>query len=106
HHVFASSDGALSELNALTGALVRVISDTAFDNPEAMTIGAGKLFVSNCAGDSVAEVDTASDAASTMSGWSYPFASPIALVLAEGRLFVANASSGSLTEVEFKSKRH
>jgi carbonic anhydrase len=59
-----SGGGSVTELNASTGALVRVVSGSVykFNHPCAMAVAGGDLFVANVAGNSVTEVDASTRA--------------------------------------------
>jgi PQQ-like domain len=104
--------GSLTELDAATGALVRVISGPTyrFDVPVALTLSGNDLFVANSpidhAAGSLTEVDANTGAVvKVISGRAYKFAAPGAIALSGEDLFVANGTGGyhghgSLTEVD------
>jgi hypothetical protein len=79
---------SLTELNASTGALVRVVSGPAhqFDHPDSMVAGGSDLFVANgygTGGGSLTEVDASTGAlVRVVSGSAYHFEEPGALALA------------------------
>jgi outer membrane protein assembly factor BamB len=109
--------GSVTELNASTGALVRVISGPKyeFESPDAIASSGPDLFVANGVypDGSVTELNTTTGAlVRVISGKAYGFCDPSAIVSRGADLFVANkgrvefsngspASSGfSVTEVD------
>ena len=102
--------GSLTEVNASTGALVRVVPRPAhFDRPTALVPDGDDLFVANEGGlgstGSLTELNALTGAfIKSVSGPRYQFDGPDAMVLEGDDLFVTDESSGtfsagSLTEV-------
>jgi hypothetical protein len=97
-----ASGNSLTELNASTGALVRVVSAPAyrFDGPGAMVVDGEDLFVANASGGSLTELNASTGKLlRVISAPAYRFSGPGAMVLAGDDLFVADASGGSVTEL-------
>jgi outer membrane protein assembly factor BamB len=97
---------AVTEVNANSGAVVRVISGGSFDYPDAMVVDGADLFVANAAlsgkgGEpSVMEVNQATGAVvRVISGRTYKFDGPDAMVVDGPDLFVLNSDGNSVTEL-------
>jgi hypothetical protein len=99
------SRGSVTEIDASTGALVRVISglEYQFYGPDALAASGGNLLVANNFG-SVTEFNASTGAlVRVISGAKYQFDQPGALAVWGDDLFVANAANqtnGSLTELD------
>jgi hypothetical protein len=103
------STGSLTEVDASTGALVRVVYGARyrFDAPDAMVMHGDDLFVANKGGvlpndeGSLTEVDASTGApVRVLTGATYQFDQPEAMVMEGDDLFVANGGNTSLTEVD------
>jgi len=87
---------SVTEVNALTGALVRVLShpEYDFDGPQAMVMAGPDLFVANFYGNSVTELDASTGAlVRVLSGSRYDFNEPRAIVLDGPDIFVADGAA-------------
>ena len=103
-HLFVANSGAnsLTELNASTGALVRVIAGSVgrFDNPGSAVAANGEVFVANFGANSLTELKASTGAVvRVISGRQYHFDEPSAMVVDQNNLFVANVGGGSITEL-------
>ncbi len=108
--------GWVTEVNAASGALVRVIRSPSFNNPDAIAVAEGDVFVANM-GDAVTGSPITEFSASTgtivrvISGRKHRLNDPDALAVVGGDLFVANvgdiphigASGASITEISVSS---
>ena len=86
---------SVTELNTVTGALVRVIAGPAygFDNPDAITLAAGHVWVVNNSGGSVTELDAANGSlVRVISGPRFGLDHPDAIAAAAGHVWVVNNS--------------
>jgi DNA-binding beta-propeller fold protein YncE len=107
--------GSVTELATSTGAPVRVMAGSYYhlDDPSALAVYGGYLFVANAAGNSVSVIDVATgELAKYLSGPAYGFAHPDAISVAGGHLFVLNGGpgfrtsyvpTGSVTELDASS---
>jgi hypothetical protein len=97
------SGSSVTELDASTGALVRVLSSPAykFSYPQAMAVAGRDLFVANATGNSVTELDASTGAlVKVLSGPAYKFNGPEATAVAGDDLFVGNGGGSSVTELD------
>jgi outer membrane protein assembly factor BamB len=104
--VLNGNSDSLSEIDASTGALVRVISSPyQFKGPDAMAVAGAKLFVMNGSGNSLTEINASTGAlVRVISGPAYSLYDPSAVAVAGDDLFVASdprngLDPGSLTEI-------
>ena len=104
---FSYGFGSVTELDASTGALVRVILGPAygFDYPDAMVVAGGHLFVTNSppsGSGSVTELDASTGAlVRVISGPAYRFDLSHVMAVYGGDVFVANSPpSGSVSVTE------
>jgi hypothetical protein len=94
--------GALTEIDAATGRLLRRISSARYDFgvPEGITVSGDDLFVADSGADAVTEVDAATGRLlRVMTGAQYEFDSPQALATYDGHLFAVNQSGDSVTDI-------
>jgi hypothetical protein len=85
---------SVTEVNASTGALVKVISAPRYslDSPDSMAVLGDNLFVANSGGNSVTELNASTGAlVRVISAPRYRFDDPGTLVLAGGDMFVASS---------------
>jgi hypothetical protein len=102
-HVFVANSLALTELDASTGAVVRVVPGIGvYAGSNAIVVDGPDVFVAHCSGGSVGELDASTGGTRVISGWTYPLACPDAVAFSEAHLFVANACGGTVTEIMFK----
>jgi streptogramin lyase len=105
------ADNSVSEVNASSGALVKMLTAKSFgfDQPSAIVHIGAHLFVANV--NNTVSIITASTSANAgiLSGKSYGFAHPVALAKSGGKLLVlsagASGSSGALSVVDSASHR-
>lgn len=98
----------ITETDASTGKLVRVISAPAYglNDPDAMAMSGPDLFVANQSGPgtqlgSVTELDASTGAlVRVISGSSLELSGPDAMTVAGADLFVANVDGNSVTELD------
>ena len=94
--------GWVSEFNAATGALIRVISGPRYGltDPQALAIDSGGIWVADGNDGALTEFNAATGALLRVAaGPRYQFADPAALAAAGGDLWVANGGSNTVTEV-------
>jgi hypothetical protein len=102
-HIFVANSFSVTELDASTGAVVKVARGIgAYAGPNAIIVSGTNIFVADCASGSVGELHASTGGTRVISGWAYPLACPDAVAFSDGRLFVASACGGSVTEVMFK----
>lgn len=113
HDVFVANGGtydgneytgrSLTEFDASTGALVRVISGPSYDfmYPDALARSGADIWVANRIGETVTELNaTTGRLVRVLSGPSYGFGWSDAEAVDGGDVFIANASGNSITEVK------
>ena len=87
---------SVTELSASTGALVKVISGSAykFNDPDAIASDGTHVWVANAAGDSVTELSASTGAlVKVISGSAYKFDDPDAITSDGTHVWVANDSA-------------
>jgi hypothetical protein len=99
-YVFVASaySGSITEIDASTGAVLRVIPDSRFgpDAPRAMFVDGPDLFVADGYGGALTELDVASGAVvRVISGGEYDFVGPYAIAAYGPDLLVGDAGSGT-----------
>jgi outer membrane protein assembly factor BamB len=95
--------GALTEIDATTGALVRRISSARYDFqvPEGIAASGDDLFVADSGANAVTEVDPRTGRlVDVMSGVQFQFDSPQGLAVYGGHLFAVNQSGDSVTDID------
>jgi hypothetical protein len=104
-NVLRAGGSSVTEVNASTGALVRVISGASyhFDWPDAVAAAGPDLFVASApssGGSSISAVDTSTGALARVLSSQYPyqFDGPAALVADGTELFVANPASSTYAD--------
>ena len=106
----ANGQGSLTEIDALTGDFVRLISGPASDQlnyqlsgSEAIAVAGDDLFLADDTDNSLTEFDASAGAVvRVISGRAYHLKDPGAMVVAGQDLFVANEDN-SLTEIDTKT---
>jgi hypothetical protein len=94
---------SLTELDATTGALVRVVagSQYAFNHPWTLALAGGFLWVTNPDGNTVTEVNPADGSlVRVLSGANYQFNAPRGMSSFMGHVWVANEFGNTLTEIK------
>ena len=96
---------SVTEINAATGALIRVISaqryrlDTTVYAP-AITVAGAHVWVPDGSGDSVTEINAATGAlVRVISGREYQLNGPDSIAASGDRVWVIDVNSGSVTEI-------
>ena len=95
--------GALTEIDATTGALVRRISGARYDFhvPDGIAVDGDVLYVADSAANAVTEVDPRTGRlVGLMSGAQYQFDSPQGLDVYDGHLFAVNQSGDSVSDID------
>ncbi|MGB7104259.1 MAG: hypothetical protein WBD82_06665 [Acidimicrobiales bacterium] len=92
--------GSVTELNAATGAVVRVIGagSVQFDEPTAIALGAGHVWVANLYYDSIVELNSSSGSLTRFIK-SSSLNQPLALAVSGGHVWVADFQSNAVTEL-------
>jgi hypothetical protein len=96
-----TGSGSVTEIDASTSALVRVLSSSqyVFEEPGAMAVAGGDLFVAS-SGDSMTKLSVATGRLiSVLWDPRYQFSGPVAMAVAGDNLFVANFYGESVTEL-------
>ncbi len=94
------------ELNAVTGARLRITAGAAyhFDQPSAIAASGPAIWVTNFAGNSVTELNAGNGGLiRVLKGPAYKFDHPRAIAVAGSHVFVANAYSSTLTELDART---
>ena len=94
--------GWVSEFNAASGALVRVIASPrdGLTDPQALAVDEDRVWVADGDGGALTELNAATGALiRVVAGRQYQFADPAAIAVAGGDLWVANGGSDSVTEL-------
>ncbi len=94
--------GWLSEIDAATGALIRVIAGPryALADPQALAADGNTLWVADGNGDALTEINAATGALiRVVAGPEYQFADPGAIATDGADVWVANSGANSVTEV-------
>ena len=103
-HVWAAcSDGLMFELDAATGAPVRVLTGHryGFSSPGAIAADGARIWVANAAGNSVTELNAVTGTpVRVLTGHRYGFNGPAAILADGARIWVANADGNSVTELD------
>jgi Putative Ig domain len=101
------SSNTITEIDAATGALVRVIQNGSYgiSDPTTLAYGDGSLWIPNRDGSSITELDASTGGLiQQLSGGSYGFAEPESLLFDGSNLWVANAgdsnAGSSVTELD------
>jgi hypothetical protein len=95
--------GAVTEIDAATGRVLRRISGPSYDFqvPEGIAVAGGDLFVADSASNAVTEVDPLTGRAiRVFSGPEYHFESPVGLTVYGDHLFAVNQSGDSVTDID------
>ena len=112
NHVWVTngSSDSVTEFNASTGALIRVLSAPRyeFDYPDAIAVGANRLWVGNAGppevNHSVTELNASTGASiQVLSGSSYGFADPDSIYSDGAHLWVANGTADGATVTELNA---
>jgi DNA-binding beta-propeller fold protein YncE len=101
----ANRAGSVSEIDARTGSLVRLIAGAryGFSSPTALAVHGADLLALN-AGGSVTEIAAATGVwVRTIAGARYGFDHPAAMVVASGQAWVTNSHGNSVTEFDATS---
>ena len=99
----AASGGWLAEIDAATGALVRIVAGQRYGlaDPVALAVDGNTLWVADGNGDAVTEVDAATGALiRVIAGQEYQLADPAAIAAGGGHVWVASAGANSVTEID------
>ena len=94
---------SVTELDASTGALLRVLSASSygFDDPDAISSDGTDVWVANGEGNSVTELDASTGAlVQVLSASSYGFDDPGAISSDGADVWVANGAGNSVTELD------
>jgi outer membrane protein assembly factor BamB len=95
--------GAVSQIDASSGALVRVIRGTRFDldSPSALAGHGGRVYVADTGANAITVLDAGTGAlVGVLSGKAFNFDAPDGLAVYGGHLYVANYDSQSVTDVQ------
>ena len=98
--------GTIAQIDAETGALVRLISGSRYDlsGATAMAVMDQDLFVADAGADAVTEIDPATGAlVKLLDGDQYSFVGPDGEATWGHHLYVANGQGNSVTDIELRS---
>jgi streptogramin lyase len=92
--------GSVTEFSATSGAAIRVIQAGAgFNEPSAIALGSGHVWISNLYSDSLVELN-ASNGSLTRRVTANSLDQPLALALSGGDLWAANFQGDTVTEID------
>jgi outer membrane protein assembly factor BamB len=100
--LWVANGESVTELNASTGKLVRVLSgsDYQFNGPTVVAAAGTKVFVVNTTGNSVTEIDARTGALlHTLSAARYHFDDPVNIAVAGNHAWILNSPAGSPSSV-------
>ena len=109
NHVWVADSGAaagggwLAEIDAATGALVRIVAGPryALTDPVALAVDGNTLWVADGNGDALTEIDATTGALiRVVAGPRYQLADPAAIAAGGGNVWVASAGANSVTEID------
>jgi DNA-binding beta-propeller fold protein YncE len=95
--------GWLTEIDATTGALIRVIAGPQYGlvDPEALAVDGDTLWVADGYGNAVTEIDASTGALiRVIAGWQYQLDDAGAIATGGGAVWVANGFSDTVTEID------
>jgi DNA-binding beta-propeller fold protein YncE len=97
--------GWVTELNARTGALIRVISARrdGLTDPEAIAAAGNRVWVVNGSASTITELDAGGALIRVISGKRYQLDDPGAVTADENRVWVANLGRDSITEINART---
>jgi DNA-binding beta-propeller fold protein YncE len=99
----AGGGGWLAEINAATGALIRVVAGRryALTDPVALAVDGDRLWVADGSGDALTEINAATGALiRVVAGRRYALADPEAIAAGGGHVWAASAGANSVTEID------
>jgi hypothetical protein len=106
--VYVADEGnnSVTEVNMVSGRLVKVISQQGLSAPDGIAVEDGRVWVADSQSSAATEISAANDTViSTVTGDQYGFWNPTAVIAAAGNVYIAtpNGTSPMVTKVEATS---